>query len=276
MYTQSQSEPTNIPKDSDISKLITDGIRAAEELEQTILERERSKMNKTLSLNLEESLEPANTNSNHKPEKGIPVPFDTPQSQPQPQSGLPVFLRPPQTFPRGSIYRPIKIVQRRPVIYERRPVHHRPQRQPVILPQQSMLVSHYKKPVSPLVRNFIKNKPPPPPIQSIASVLLLGEPTEISPQRFSTPPPVHIQRPANSYVVDFQSYKTKPEIPVLIPQHERLSAGAPQYYEKPILQKTSPKSAYEKKPFEYKTPDFSSRPSINFGFQPDSVSSFFF
>lgn len=264
IYAQ-PSDPLNDAKDSDISKLITDGIRAAEELEQSILDRERNKFNQTLSLNLEESMAPQY--SDHHSQKGIPVPFDTPQAQHQ-TSGLPMFLRPPLTFPKGPILRPVKLSYRRPVSYDRRPIHHRPQR-PVISPQQSVIISHYKKPVSSLVRTFTKNKQPP--IQSIASVLLLGEPTEISSQRFSTPPPVHIQKPSNSHIVDFQSYKNNKDIPLLFPQQDKPSGIIPQYYEKPVLQKTSSKILYEKKPFEYRTPDFSKRPSTSFGFQPDSV-----
>lgn len=265
VYAQSQENPLDVAKDSDISKLITDGIRAAEELEQSILERERSKiLNKTLSLNLEESMTFPNTGKIH--EKGIPVPFDIPIQQTQP--GLPVFLRPPISFPKGPILRPIKGPYRRPISFERRPVQHRSPPRPAILPQQSMIVNHYKKPVAnPLVRTVVKSNKPP--IPSIASVLLLGEPTEISAHHYSTPPSVHIQKPKNSHILDFQSYPKNKEIPLLFPQKEKSSNI--QYYEKPVLQRSSPKVSYEKKTIEYRRPDFSSAPSTNFGFQPDSV-----
>ncbi|XP_062535814.1 protein Skeletor, isoforms D/E-like [Armigeres subalbatus] len=50
-----------------------------------------------------------------------------------------------------------------------------------------MIISHYQKPVSPLMRPFMpKSKLP---VKAIAPILLLGEPTEIKPFRKAPPPP---------------------------------------------------------------------------------------
>ncbi|XP_017001355.2 protein Skeletor, isoforms B/C isoform X1 [Drosophila takahashii] len=101
--------------------------------------------------------------------------------------GLSEFLRPPQNAP---LFHPVKLPGRRPFpapikkVPASRPVlpqqhpHLHPQH-PVLLQQQpSLIVSHYRKPVPGLLKPFVKEKPFP--LQPLAaSVLLLGQPTEL-------------------------------------------------------------------------------------------------
>ncbi|KAI9580439.1 hypothetical protein GQX74_010847 [Glossina fuscipes] len=128
------------------------------------------------------------------------------------------FLRPPFSAP---LFHPVKLPGRRPFPG---PVKKVPASKPILpqqlprhptsasilpagpMPQPSVIVNHYRKPVPSILRPFIKDKPFP--IQPLAaSVLLLGQPTELSNQR-KTDPHLHL--------------KPKPIIPVpyadLIPQ----------------------------------------------------------
>ncbi|KAH8267320.1 hypothetical protein KR018_006886 [Drosophila ironensis] len=106
------------------------------------------------------------------------------------------FLRPPQTAP---LFHPVKLPGRRPfpapikkvpasrpaVLPQQHPhphahppPHQHQHQHPVILQQPSLIVSHYRKPVPGLLKPFVKEKPFP--LQPLAaSVLLLGQPTEL-------------------------------------------------------------------------------------------------
>ncbi|XP_043652121.1 protein Skeletor, isoforms D/E isoform X1 [Drosophila teissieri] len=106
--------------------------------------------------------------------------------------GLSEFLRPPQNAP---LFHPVKLPGRRPFpapikkVPASRPIlpqqhphlhpHPHPQQHPVLLQQQpSLIVSHYRKPIPGLLKPFVKEKPFP--LQPLAaSVLLLGQPTEL-------------------------------------------------------------------------------------------------
>lgn len=104
--------------------------------------------------------------------------------------GLSEFLRPPQNAP---LFHPVKLPGRRPfpapikkvpasrpILPQQHPhLHPHPQQHPVLLQQQpSLIVSHYRKPIPGLLKPFVKEKPFP--LQPLAaSVLLLGQPTEL-------------------------------------------------------------------------------------------------
>ncbi|XP_001657668.2 protein Skeletor, isoforms B/C isoform X1 [Aedes aegypti] len=156
----------DLENDPEMSKIIEEGIRAAEDLE------EKLKNNQTY----------ANYTSNEQ----HPLSHSEIMHHGKPilsSSGLPVYLRPPNS---GPMFRPVKLPMRRPIAVERRPVNGRPSR-PYNIPQPSMIISHYQKPVNPLMRPFMpKTKLP---MKAIAPILLLGEPTEIKPFRKVPPPP---------------------------------------------------------------------------------------
>ncbi|XP_059621426.1 protein Skeletor, isoforms B/C [Phlebotomus argentipes] len=169
-----------VPGNSDITKLISDGIRAAELLEEEIARPNRTTTTpppppSPESMNEGEQIP---VQSPKQPEIKVPSPH---YLAPSPGPGLPVYLRPPQN---GQFFRPVKVPLRRNpggYTFERRPIV-RPYNRPYIVPQPSMLVSHYQKPVLPsFLRPFVKVKQAP--IKPIATVLLLGEPTEIKPLR---------------------------------------------------------------------------------------------
>ncbi|XP_058062739.1 protein Skeletor, isoforms B/C isoform X1 [Anopheles bellator] len=148
----------NLEEHPEMTRIIEDGIRAAEELE------EKLKANQTIA-------------GNQTVVVHGPGPYPGSVKPILSSSGLPVYLRPPNS---GPMFRPVKLPVRRPIGMERRPLQlqggGRPTR-PFVIPQPSMIVNHYQKPVAPLMRPFVtKNKMP---IKAIAPILLLGEPSEI-------------------------------------------------------------------------------------------------
>ncbi|KAI8117583.1 isoforms D/E, Protein Skeletor, partial [Lucilia cuprina] len=101
--------------------------------------------------------------------------------------GLSEYLRPPFNAP---LFHPVKLPGRRPYPG---PIKKVPASKPILpqqlprhppglggpVPQPSVIVNHYRKPVPTLLRPFIKDKPFP--LQPLAaSVLLLGQPTELT------------------------------------------------------------------------------------------------
>ena len=98
------------------------------------------------------------------------------------------FLRPPFNAP---LFHPVKLPGRRPYPG---PIKKVPASKPILpqqlprhplaslggpVPQPSVIVNHYRKPIPSLLRPFIKEKPFP--LQPLAaSVLLLGQPTELT------------------------------------------------------------------------------------------------
>lgn len=238
----------DLQKNSEITRLIADGIRAAEALEESIASKNKTITNFKDRLNENESVP-------NLPQQEINIPFDRP--------GLPVFLRPPQS---GPIFRPVKLSMRRPINFgERRPIlRQQPLYRPNIFPQPSIIVNHYKKPVSPILRPFMK---PKPLINSIASVLLLGQPTEINtPTRKNSAYPVNYNKfPIKVPYFDLQPLGSKKiEQPIL--KEKKNILKDPIRSEKP-QHKNIYKTHYEKMDEE----EYRRKEAINTGFHPESV-----
>lgn len=183
-----------------------------------------------------------------------------------PGSGLPFNLRPPQNmnFP---FYQTIKIPQRRPVHLERRPVHRKPIRnQPFLIPQQSSMVSTYRRPSPQLnVRNYIKPKPQPMPSmpgKPITPFLLLGEPTEIKPTYKKSPPNLVIGKPSKTQINISPMFKIKQDVDDsrLILKHNIKKTN-----------KNPPRSTF-KDPFDIKAESATSlKEAANTGFKADTI-----
>lgn len=239
----------DLQKNSEITRLIADGIRAAEALEESIAYKNKNVTNYQEPLNENASL-------HNLPQQQINIPFDRP--------GLPVFLRPPQN---GPIFRPVKLPMRHSIHFsERRPIlRQQPVYRPIIFPQPSIIVNHYKKPVSPILRPFIKSKPI---INSIAaSVLLLGQPTEINtPTRKNSGYPVNYNKfPIKVPYYDLQPLGSKKvEQPIL--KEKKPVLKAPTRPEKP-QHKNVYKTHYEK----IDEDEYRRKEAINTGFHPESV-----
>lgn len=197
---------TEIP--SELSKLIAEGIKTAEALEAQLAKDQKDKVNKTRFEgdvpNHEQKIPPTEL-KHHNLRRPVPPLGPLPQLSPRPHfssSQIPIYLRPPQTQ-LYQTYRPLKVPismqqGRRPLpVPVPKPADKNPQRNHYLLPQQSIQINHYRKPVPQMnnpqhlgIRNYNKGKLPPAPQhqhQQISSgnphkpVLLLGEPTEIKP-----------------------------------------------------------------------------------------------
>ncbi|EDW84281.2 uncharacterized protein Dwil_GK13233 [Drosophila willistoni] len=197
--------------------------------------------------------------------------------------GLSDYLRPPQNAP---IFHPVKLPGRRPYpgpikkVPASRPIlpqqHPHPNvRHPIvpgpILPSSSLIVNHYRKPVPSLLKPFLKEKPFP--IQPIAaSVLLLGQPTELG--------------SAGQRKTDMAERERKPKpVPVPVPYVDLEPQGSLQStsYSKshsnselksPTTTTTTALPLIIKRPLqsEPSLQDIASmQPAINHGFKPDSV-----
>lgn len=187
------------------------------------------------------------------------------------------YLRPPQNAP---LFHPVKLPGRRPYpgpikkVPASRPVL--PQQHPppgAILPQSSLIVNHYRKPVPSLLKPFLKEKHFP--IQPIAaSVLLLGQPTELSGvqsgQRKADPAERTKVKVAKPIV---------PVVPVpyvdLEPQASLKNSAYFKVEQKPVLSSTTTTIVpLIKRPVpDEPSPQqiASMRPAINQGFKPDTV-----
>lgn len=161
-------------KSSEISKIIADGIKAAEDLEDSI-SRPLSYKNRTrypdehIEFKVISKVNEPTTSTTPKPVRKYVV------HQVDEASTLSEYLRPPGLHS-GPMFRPVKVAGRRPgpsSVEVRRP-NLNPYR--MVPPQPSIIVNHYKKPVSPLVRPFVKQQKP---IKSIASFLMIGQPSEL-------------------------------------------------------------------------------------------------
>lgn len=121
----------------EMNKLISSGIRAAEELEKQV--RATSNLS---SLNLDEMNQGEQIPELSQSSVDIKIP-NSHNVQANPDSGFPLYVKPGQN---GQYLRPAKVPMRRypSQIVERRPMSNRPPR-PFILPQPSMLVNHYKQ-----------------------------------------------------------------------------------------------------------------------------------
>lgn len=239
----------DLQKNNEITRLIADGIRAAEALEESIAYK-----NKNVTL-YEEHLN-ENKNYPNLQQQEINIPFDRP--------GLPVFLRPPQN---GPIFRPVKLPMRRPINFsDRRPIQRQqPSYRPIIFPQPSIIVNHYKKPVSPILRPFMKTKPI---INSIASVLLLGKSTEINTStRKNSPYPVNYNKfPMKVPYSDLQPLINSKKVEQPILKEKKSVSKDPTHPTKP-QHKNVYKTHYEK----IDEDEYRRKEAINTGFHPESV-----
>lgn len=223
----------DLHKNSEFNKLITDGIKAAEFLEQSILREQKLNSTKHSSSLSEENgnqeddkelldaiakipqngskplqKRPQGKPQGHPGHPGRPIhPGNQgfygppgPKRAPVNPSGVPFFLRPPQNvnypFYQG------KLPPRRPISVERRPPNRMPI-SPYLLPQQSIMINNYKKPSfgpPPLgVRNYMKSKMPPVGQKPMSPILMLGEPTEVK-SLFKKNSDVVIGRPSKTQV----------------------------------------------------------------------------
>lgn len=280
-------------KNSEISKLITDGIRTAEALEDSI----RNK-NSTAAQVFPRPYSDRNTQQNQQnyvnnkhntndedhdlleaiakiPPNNIKLMPGKPMFS---TSGLPIYLRPPQSS-NVPLYRPGKLPMRRPIALERRPIN-RLQR-PYLLPQQTMIVNQYKKPLNSYLRTYMKQKPI---FQPSKPVMLLGEPTEIKPFKKSSD--VVIGKPSKSQVDVIPTYKQKVQAEmvqlgqtwsnmakkVITPTSAPLRA--PKYPPKIPVKMEKHRNSF-KDPFEIRKEEFFSREASNTGFKiPEFESGF--
>ncbi|XP_055594127.1 protein Skeletor, isoforms B/C [Uranotaenia lowii] len=241
----------DLENDPEMAKIIEEGIRAAEDLE------ERLKSNQTYSNAT------IGYNHTHPDSAGQTKPILS-------SSGLPVYLRPPNN---GPMFRPVKLPMRRPIAVERRPANARPTR-PFVIPQPSMIVNHYQKNVSPLMRPFMpKSKMP---IKAIAPILLLGEPTEIKPFRKPAPQsmiqPVEMMMVKPAKQITYMVPDVSPHLAINLKKDQQTPINLPlrqtrrPMHKEPINIKPMFKSPYEVT--ENKTPI---DPPVNHGFEPSSV-----
>lgn len=246
----------DLHKNAEISKIIADGIRAAEALEESVTKNASHLMN------------------NQEIFPRYPTIGDGYRQQPVYGPGP--YLRPPQGM------RP----HRRPPPPSM--MRDRPQRPPpgFILPQPGMLVNHYKTPMQKIQGPFRKMiKPRPMPPGGIPGVLLLGETSELHVVKKSTDNYLKSSQPIQKPISVAQKPIQTPEImskvpkpidlpynlntkealqqkPILVPKAERLRQ------EKPIAKI----SAY-KPPFELRKDRFPVRQMVGLhdGFKPESL-----
>ncbi|XP_030370356.1 protein Skeletor, isoforms D/E-like [Scaptodrosophila lebanonensis] len=195
------------------------------------------------------------------------------------------YLRPPQNAP---LFHPVKLPGRRPYpgpikkVPASRPVlpqqlpRHPPPVGP-LLSQPSVIINHYRKPVPSLLKPFLKEQPFP--LQPIAaSVLLLGQPTELSGK-------------AGQRKTDPHHLKPQPVIPLPVPYDDLETQSTlqnsayfnshvkPEKKPLPTLSSTTTTSSPFKRPYSTHEPQeepslqeiASMRPAVNQGFKPDSV-----
>lgn len=275
----------DLNKSSEISKIIQDGIKAAEDLEESIAKpngyrnRTRYPEEHIEFKVISKVQEPSTTTV--KPIRKFVI------HQVDEASTLSEYLRPPGVQS-GPLFRPVKVAGRRPgpsSVEVRRP-NLNPYR--MIPPQPSIIVNHYKKPVSPLMRPFIKQQKP---IKSIASFLMLGQPTELSLNRKTYDPKPINDNPQNNKSNNpklststkgpykFQYRETQS------PKHQQHShakeshVAQPSYNvsvrKKPIREPYLPVKAAKgsfKAPYEVTGPKGESESSpLTKGFQPDTI-----
>lgn len=240
-------------KNTEIHKLIAEGIKTAEALEESII-----KNTSLASLNPSANLKPTGNSEGKDDPEMIDAVTVTPKNQEvklypgkpmMSSSGLPVFLRPPSPNYQG--YRPLNLPIRRPIAVERRPVN-RPQR-PYLLPQSSMIVNQYKKPLMHYgMREMMKSKPMKPQ----ASILLLGEPTEIKPFKKNLPEIMH--KPVMPFTENTKFKKNDGAYPPRPMKYQMKT------YKNPVRNSFND-------PFQIKNESNTFKSAQNTGFKPDSV-----
>lgn len=261
-----------LQKNEEFNKFITDGIKAAEALEETI-NRENLKNGTRINGagNHEEERDlleaiakipqvglKQNHRDNHRP---------LPKRPQHTSSGLPVFLRPPQNIP--FPFYTNKLPPRIPIAMERRPPHRNPI-SPYLLPQQSIMMNHYKKPSFPPPpmghRHYIKSKMPQLPAKpNRQPVLLLGQPTEIK----SSP-----YKKSSSDLVIGKPSKTPIDIsPVFLVKKNREPQRPSKYNtinNNKNVEKAPVRSTF-KDPFDIKTESIQIPQHSNTGFKADTI-----
>ncbi|XP_055923228.1 protein Skeletor, isoforms B/C isoform X2 [Eupeodes corollae] len=286
-----------LSKSSEITKLISDGIRAAEALEESL------KTRKVPSSSSSSSISSSSTSgqmfppkfpqiSTSAPEilsgetmKNLSLPTNMHPSMPQDpltsQSSGPItFLRPPQT---KMPYRPIK---RRPypMKKDRHPIKRphppsllasmMPAPRPVAIPQPSMIINHYRKPIPSMMKPFLKDKPYP--VKPVPSVLLLGQPTELDYKR-QTEPLLKATKPKPNGIIPVPYADIAPQetIQNFVFAFNGNGNGLSPKEKKPLLPEKLPTIVY-KTPYEVRESqediDLTAlKPAVNQGFKPDTV-----
>lgn len=142
----------DLQKNGEFNKLIADGIKAAEALEETLRSNvtqggipdidENNENDKDL-LEAIAKIPQAQRNQPNQRSPGSPGPPSNLRRPQFPPPGLPVYLKPPQGvgYP---FYSQMKLPPRRPIAVERRPVSRKPVN-PYLLPQQSININSYKR-----------------------------------------------------------------------------------------------------------------------------------
>jgi hypothetical protein len=138
----------DLQKNGEFNKLITQGIRAAEALEESILREQKQNGTKSKA--------PTEVHEEVQEDKDLldaiaKIPPTGPRQPQKPvlkrpqftSAGMPIYLRPPVSPP--GLFPPVKLPQRRPIAVERRPISRKPI-SPYLLPQQSIMINHYRKP----------------------------------------------------------------------------------------------------------------------------------
>lgn len=177
---------SELQKTGELNKLLSDGIRAAESLEDMLLKGR----NQSASKGNEDTKRPdqnADLMSNKFPSADVKINRRPLPAQSKVQhfvNGRPMFLQAPPPL-NYNLFGP-KIPPRHAISVERRPSNRYPPSH-FLLPQQSSMISHYKKAPNFLLphqmnRHNIKSKNTfPHQNKPMRPLLLLGEPTEIKP-----------------------------------------------------------------------------------------------
>lgn len=174
----------DLSKNSEINKIIAEGIKAAEALEDSIAKPKGNHSdidNENINTKIIPSSNPISnpqTVYSTVTPKVIQIPNDVVINS---NLALSEYLRPP-SVPNGPLFRPVQLPQRRPtatvIIERRRPTNNL--YRPYIVPQPSMIINHYKKPISPLIRPFVSQSKP---IKAIAPFLVLNQSNDQYPSR---------------------------------------------------------------------------------------------
>lgn len=275
----------DLSKNSEINKIIAEGILRAEALEESIAKPKENESNIENDNTNTKTVPSSNQVSNPQkpvystlPSKEIQIPNDVVANS---NLALSEYLRPP-SVPSGPLFRPVQLPQRRPlpqtatVLIERRRPGNNLYR-PYIVPQPSMIVNHYKKPISPLIRPFVSQSKP---IKAIAPFLVLGQSNDQYPLRKTfeqkinrAPQNIESNGPVKNY--HRENVPTKIHTKAT-PDHHHQSKSSQiantkkkPFREAPI--KTASKNVY-KAPYVVKEENLH-RPSVqhNNGFQPGSV-----
>lgn len=250
-----------------LNKLLKEGIRAAEALEQEVVKDKRPNFT-TLSIDddskpIEEVDFPSTLSNMNKgvkrPNQGQRPDSRRPGQPPMLSMrppGPPFPMRMPQ-FPPPQFFKGGMPQGRRPVVHKR-PVNRPPR--PFLIPQQSVMVNSYRKPTTQFsVNNYMKSKGPPIALKPMTPVLLLGEPTEIKPsyKKSSTT----FAKPSHSQIESWPTHSVKHAAEESRVKYNKVKKG----------ERTPPRSTF-KDPFDIR-PAASEQleEASNTGFKADTV-----